>query len=348
VSSFVHPWRFHAGVAGLLAMLAITPSVLAEPPAAAQAAPAEQSPEARKALAQKHLEKGVAHFDRKRYKDAIDAFLEANRLFPSPTLSFNAAKAYERMGDSAGSLRFYRDYLRRKPDAADRRDVEKRIGELERSLQERGVQQVTVLSKPERALVIIDERPVGVTPWTGELVPGSHALRVRHEGYADSRTEFELLLHRAMDVSVELTPEAGKPPPEAVEQPVAAPSPVAPEPAPVADEPADRGGVGALTWTAFGLGAAALGGALVFELQRSSAEDDVKNDRTRVDRLEAEERMENHQTTARILAGVGAGLVVVGGVLLYLDLSGKKQPKSVEVGMGCAAFGCGAAARGAW
>jgi tetratricopeptide (TPR) repeat protein len=106
----------------------------------------------------------VALFDRKKYKDAIDAFLEANRLFPSPTLSFNAAKAYEKMGDSAGALRFYRDYLRRKPDASDLADVEKSIGRYERALQDKGVQQVTVLSSPEGALVIVDDRPMGVTP----------------------------------------------------------------------------------------------------------------------------------------------------------------------------------------
>jgi hypothetical protein len=349
VSLSTNPWRYRAGVAGLLATLAIAPCAFAQAPAGPPPAAAEQSPEARKLLAQKHLEKGVALFERKKYKDAIDAFLEANRLFPSPTLSFNAAKAYEKMGDNAGALRFYRDYLRREPDASDRAWAQKRIGELERKLQDRGVQQVTVLSKPVGALVLIDERPVGVTPWTGELVPGVHVLRLRHEGYADARSEFELLLHRAMDVSVELTAEEGTPP-KAVEQPGALPPPIEPDPPPPppAEKPAKGGGVGVLTWTAFGLGAAAIGGAVVFELQRASAEDDVKNETTRVERLEAYDRMESHQTRSRILAGVGAGLVVVGGVLLYFDLSSKKQPDGVQLGLGCGPLACGAAARGAW
>jgi tetratricopeptide (TPR) repeat protein len=350
VRLLVHPWRFGAGVAGLLAALAIAPAAVAETPAAPAAAPAEPSADARKALAQKYLANGIKLFERKQYKDAIDAFLEANRLFPSPTLSFNAAKAYEKMGDKSGALRFYRDYLRRRPDVSDRADVQEKIAELERALQDKGIQQVTVRSKPEGALVLVDERPVGVTPWTGELVPGVHALRLRHEGYEDNRSEFELLLHRAMDVSVELTPQAGTPPPERVAPPVATPPPIEPaSPPPTAGKPASAGGgVGVLTWTAFGLGAAAFGGALVFELQRASAEEDVKNERTRVDRLDAHDRMENHERTSRILAGVGAGLVVAGGVLLYFDLSGEQQASGVEVGLGCGPLGCGAAARGAW
>jgi tetratricopeptide (TPR) repeat protein len=332
-------------IALVLAALSVAPLA----PAQGDPGAPGQTLEDKKALAEKHLTLGLQLYDKKKYKDAIDSFLEANRLYPSPTLSFNAAKAYEKMGDSAGALRFYRDYLRRKPDASDRAAVGKTIGKLERALQDKGVQQVTVLSVPEGALVIIDEQPRGVTPWTGELVPGVHRVRVRAEAHADASREFELLAHRSMDVTLELesAPEAPAPPPPPP-APEAAPTVVSgpPDSGPVA--PTEGGGVRPLTWVAFGVGAAALGGALFFELQRRSAEDDVKNEAARVDRLEANDRMEQHQTTARILGGVGAAFVVIGGVLLVIDLSRGSEPAGAQVGLGCAPGGCGAALRGAW
>jgi hypothetical protein len=41
-----------------------------------------------------------------------------NRIYPDPKLCFNVARAYEGLGNSAGALRYYREYLRRTPSAA--------------------------------------------------------------------------------------------------------------------------------------------------------------------------------------------------------------------------------------
>src|SRR5262249_6835633 len=152
-----------------------------------------------------------------------------------------------------------------------------------------------------------------------------------------SDTNFELAAHRAMDVHVELASEspvsASKPEPSAP----APTQPASAEPVPH-DQPEApaKHGVGAPTWIAFGVGAAALGGALAFELMRAQAEDDVKSERRQVDRLDAYDRMQSRQKTARILAGVGAVGIVTGGVLLYFDLSSSsaKQSSSAALGFG--------------
>lgn len=321
----------------VLAVLTLTPE---SAHAAAPAATEQRDPAEAKARAQKHFERGIAAYKEGRFKDAIDAFLDAHREYPSPTLSFNTARAYEKMGDSTGALRFYREYLRQSPDASDKTAVEASIAELEAKLQQRGIQQVTVLSNVEGATVLVDGRPVGITPWTGEILPGRHTLALKRDGYQEATSEFELLAHRAADVRLDMqvapavadakkgpTPRAG--------------ASVAPQ------EDQGLGRVGIPTWIAFGVGAAALGGAAVFEAMRSSSEESVKTEPAQLDRHEAYDRMQDQQTVARVLAGVGAAGVIVGGVLLYFDLSsGSERAPSAAMGLGCSPAGCGAAVHG--
>lgn len=328
----------------LVWMLCIFAAFLAAPRARAEEpAGSSAASDAAKARAKAHLERGRKAYQEGRYKDAVDAFLDAHREVPSPELSFNAALAYEKLGDKAGALRFFREYLRQQPKASDRERVAARIGQLETKLRERGVQQVSILSEPAGATIFVDDRPIGVTPWTGELLPGRHDLRLRREGYRDARQAFELPAHRAIDVSVALEAAPTDP---ATPAPPPAPAPAPPPP--VEDQPAPpKKSVGVWTWAAFGVGAAAFGGALVFEMARSRAEEDVKTEPTRVARLEANDRMESHQTIARIFAGVGAAAVVAGGVLLYFDLSGPGDEEK-PAGLGPRAFvGCGATRCGA-
>lgn len=322
----------------LSALLLATSLVMAPAVATAQGAPksaaAPKRDDAAKARAQKHFERGVGAFKDQRFKDAVDAFLDAHREYPSPALSYNAARAYDKLLDAAGALRFYREYLRQSPEASDRANVEKRVGELETKLQqERGRQQVTILSNIEGATVRIDDQPVGVAPWTGEILPGTHKVKLSFEGYEDAEQSFDLLAHRAMDVNVSMRPKAvtsDKPKQDPGSKP--------------AGSAREGGGIGWMTWTAFGVGAVALGGAGVFELMRSSSEENVKNERTQLARHEAYDKMESQQTTARIFAGVGAVAVVAGGVLLALDLSkgSSSQEKPPSVSFGCVPGTCGA------
>ena len=317
---------------------AVAIGVLAPAPVANAQSPAAEAPrdDQAKTRAKVHFEKGIAAYKEGRFKDAIDAFLDAHREYPSPTLSFNTARAYEKMGDAAGALRFYREYLRQSPDAVDKVAVEGRVSELERKLQARGLQQVTVLSKPDGATVILDDRPVGVTPWTGEIFPGKHKVRLRREGFEDESGEFELPAHRATDVSFELS--------KATEKPVATQAPLTQTPnrAQPEAEPSEQRGIGIATWATLGVGVAALGAAGVFEVLRAQSQDDVKTEPTQVARHEAHDTMESRQTTARVLAGVGAVALVVGGVLLYFDLSRDSAPSGTDVGLGCDGSGCAA------
>lgn len=283
--------------------------------------PSEAELQQRREDAAQRYEQGVQAYQEGRHKDAIDLFLEADALAPSSALSFNIARAYEKIKDSSNALRWYRDYLRREPAAEDKAAVSALIEEYEKVLEAKGLQQLTVLSAPETATVRVDGRPVGVTPWTGDVPPGAHTVSVSLRGYADAERQIALASDSAQDVNFRLQPAT-----EATPVPAAAPvAPTAATPPPAA--PADSGAapepqeIGIVTYAVLGAGVATLGAAGVFELMRGSAEDDAKNAKTQIEKSEALDTMDSRQTTARVLAGVGGALTIAGGVLLALDLT---------------------------
>src|SRR6188768_3647190 len=203
-----------------LCVLSFATAALARPPQAFADAPSDEAAmEQRRAEAKTKYQEGAQAYSAGRYKDAVDLFLAADRLAPSAPLSFNIARAYEKLADDAGALRWYRDYLRRNPDAANATTVKPLIAALAESLRKKGVQQLTVLTSPAGATVTVDDHPLGVTPWTGELAPGEHRLLLSLRGYADAEQTVSLAPDQPLDTNVhleQLTPTAA---------PVVAPSP---------------------------------------------------------------------------------------------------------------------------
>jgi hypothetical protein len=301
--------------------------------------------ESKRTEAKTRYEQGVDAYKKNRFKDAIDLFLAADHLAPSAPLSFNIARAYEKIGDDSGSLRWYRDYLRRDPNAKNAADVKKIVGDLEQVLAKKGVQQLTVLTSPPGATVAIDGRPVGVTPFTGEFPPGGHQVDFSLRGYADAQQQVDLSASESRDVMVHLERSAD---PAAAPTSAAAPSVTpTPPPAPIpttptySDIPASGPKFGIWPWVTMGAGGAVLGGSLVAELSRRSAESDAKKEPTQIGYQTKLDSMQKRQTTARILAGVGGALVVVGGTLLVLDLGSAHGTQKVTVGLSLEPTGYG-------
>jgi tetratricopeptide (TPR) repeat protein len=290
-------------------------------------------------LARVRYRRGVEAYQEGRFRDAIDLFLDADQLAPSAALSFNIGSAYEEIGETPSALRWYRDYLRRDPAAADRAQVEAKVAELEEVLKQRGVQQVTISSVPPKANLSVDGKPVGTTPWTGELPPGPHRLGFSLPGHQAASATIQLAPEHARDVSIEMRPETrtATPPP-----PVKAP---AAEPRPPVDDGGSKRTVKTLGIIGLAAGGAALGGALVFEGLRRSAESSAEQDQTQVGYADKLATMEAHQTTARVLLGVGGALAATGGVLLWL---GRTPARSGETGVAitCGPSGCLSTVRG--
>ena len=322
-----------------LGVLATVSVLLAWQPLALADSPSDEAAmEQRRSEAKMKYQEGVDAYSAGHFKDAVDLFLAADRLAPSAPLSFNIARAYEKLGDDAGALRWYRDYLRRNPAAANASVVQGLITGLAHALQNKGVQQLTVLTSPAGATVTVDDQPVGVSPWTGELRPGKHHLLLSQRGYVDAQLDVSLSADEPLDQTVRLEQAT------LVAAPAGAPATVGSASPPAREAPARGKRLGLAPWITLGAGAAALGGALTFELLRRGAENDAQGPLNQVDYQDRLNTEQSRQTTARIFLGAGGALLAAGGLMLLLDTGSPGH--ATGAGIVCAPGVCGVGARG--
>lgn len=93
--------------------------------------------ESKQERARQHFIKAKAHYAAQRYRAAIGEFKRAGRVLPSPLLDYNIAKCYEGLGLSKEAVAHYARYLRRRPQAKNRPEVEARIAALRQLLKVR-------------------------------------------------------------------------------------------------------------------------------------------------------------------------------------------------------------------
>jgi tetratricopeptide (TPR) repeat protein len=287
--------RFSISLFALSCALLVADPCAAEPPSKkpAPAASSETKPDlgepeaVAKERARLLFEKGVSAYREGRYYDAVDIFLETNRLYPDPKFSYNIGKAFEGMSNQPSALRYYREYLRRLPDAPDAREVESHVRQLEQALSQKGVQQLTVTSTPDGSLLRLDGQAVGVTPWTGESFAGKHRIVLEYDGYQRFESVIEIDPHRARDFNFELLKAAARPADEARASQV----PARPEPKATV-----------FTLSTLGTGLALFGTALIAQVASGGDSHGISK-------------------TAAFFGGAGTGVSILGSVMLYFDLS---------------------------
>jgi tetratricopeptide (TPR) repeat protein len=103
--------------------------------AAAPSARAAQPAPANVEQARQAFERAHRAYNLGQWHEAADGFGEAYRMTGDPTLLFNRAQALRQGGRLGEAVTAYRAYLREKPDAANRAEVEQRILALEQQLQ---------------------------------------------------------------------------------------------------------------------------------------------------------------------------------------------------------------------
>jgi tetratricopeptide (TPR) repeat protein len=264
-------------------------------------------------------QRGVLAYAAGRYADAVELFRDADRREPSAAFSFNMARAYEKLGDDAGALRSYRDYLRRAKNPDDGAEVRRLVESFSNRLAARGVQQVTIISTPPGATVVLDAEPVGVTPWTAELTPGAHTAALHLGGRVDVVRRFQVPVNDAIDVQVALQTEPTRTPESTAIARHGTPGSLETPPQRPLSQPARP--LRTVGIVAMSAGGAALGGALAFELLRRDAEQKAHSEHEQIRFAQDIDTMESRRTAARVLGGVGAGLAAIGGVLFFLHPS---------------------------
>lgn len=89
-----------------------------------------------KQKAREHYVAAKRSFELGRFDEAIKGYEEAYRLVDEPALLYNLGQAHRLAGHNKEAVRAYKNFLSRLPDAKNRDEVEKKIVQLEKVLEE--------------------------------------------------------------------------------------------------------------------------------------------------------------------------------------------------------------------
>lgn len=160
---------------GALAAAALVCSLLFAGPARAQT-------DDERARARAEFERGVAAFGNSEYQTALDAFQEAYRLAPHPSVRLNIANCYQQMARPVEALFHFEHYLTEASSipAPQRREIEATI----RGLRGR-VGTLTLQVTPDGAEIVIDGTATRRAPVSEpvRVVAGDHEVVISLDGF---------------------------------------------------------------------------------------------------------------------------------------------------------------------
>jgi tetratricopeptide (TPR) repeat protein len=287
-------------------------------------APAAMAEQRDQAVAREHYRRGEQLFLGGDYVGALEAFRSAYRAAPHPVVLKSLAACHHRLRQYRVAAELYERYLRERPGAPDRAEVE---AELARLRATPGT--VRLVTQPAGAQVTVDgARVEGSTPAVVSLAPGRHAVAFDLAGYSTAVREFTVEF--GAETTVEATLEPG-----------AAQAPALPPPAggPAPDDGVGLGSqaggayVGPGTWVALAITAAALASGAVTGGLALAAQDEFNSgiDSGRA-RSELGEIGDRGQTLA-LVSDISFGAAILAGaatiVLLVLDLR-RPEPEPDE------------------
>ncbi len=88
------------------------------------------------ATAKRHYDQGAKFYEAGNYQSAREEFKEAYRLTRLPDLLFNLSRVEERLDHSDEAIKYLEQYLKERPEAPDRPDIQKKIDKLREQQQE--------------------------------------------------------------------------------------------------------------------------------------------------------------------------------------------------------------------
>jgi hypothetical protein len=128
------PIGFARGAFGLVIAVALPFVMLA---ALGRPALAMQLSSQQKQDVRVHYERATRAYDLNKYQEAIDEYQKVYEIDGDPVMLYNIGQAYRLNDQPQESIHFYRRYLQRSPEARNREDVNRKIVNLEKLIEER-------------------------------------------------------------------------------------------------------------------------------------------------------------------------------------------------------------------
>ncbi len=154
------------------------------------------------------FDRGLAHVEEGKVREALDEFFVSNRLSPNPSTAFNIAACLEALGHHDQAFSAYSEFLSHEVTEEEKGAAQEA---LDRVLPQ--VARLTVRSTPPGAAIFLDRRNLGqygVTPRTLAATAGKHTVILTLPGYHPVRQETKLIQGREAQVDVELRALAGR------------------------------------------------------------------------------------------------------------------------------------------
>ncbi len=267
--------------------------------------------------ARRHYQEAQKQFDLGMWDTAIVEFTKAYELRPDPNFLYNMAQAYRRGGNLRRAIDLYKNYLIKVPKSPQRAEVEERIKNLQKQLddEEREAKRTTPLAP---TLTAEPAKDLG-----DSLAPSPEA----------ARTPAKETVPTSADAKTAAPEPAPSVPPEDVAPAAAtpvAPTTAAPEETAVKTLPAQGSGsrpmriAGIVTGAA---GLAGIAGGIIFSVRTKSLSDSVS---TAAQFNSADARAGKQAATLQWVCYGAGGAAVLGGALLYWR-GRARQPAAVSL-----------------
>jgi hypothetical protein len=111
-----------------------------------------------------HYERATRAYDLNKYQEAVDEYQKVYEIDGDPVMLYNIGQAYRLNDQPQESIHFYRRYLQRSPEARNRDDVNRKILNLEKLIEERRKAAAAVTPPPPKATEPKVEVPAPVVP----------------------------------------------------------------------------------------------------------------------------------------------------------------------------------------
>jgi tetratricopeptide (TPR) repeat protein len=140
--------------------------------AVAPLAHAELSPVQKQEMKQLY-ERATRAYDVGKYNEAIEDYQKAYEIGGDPPMLYNIAQAYRLNDQPVEAVRFYRRYLQRAPGARNREDVERKIADLEKTIEERRKAAAAATPPPAVPPPVVPVAPPPPAPMVGPPAPAA-------------------------------------------------------------------------------------------------------------------------------------------------------------------------------